>query len=103
MSQRVLAKLAFDRAHGLWALGDATAALGALARGTPPELADSLVVPSKLGPQAQIPRLIIGVPVLIGSPHQNLILGTAVLYRLGQTGAALSWAMALERSEGLFP
>ena len=94
ISPRVLAALARVRGEGLWALGDASAALRALRSGVPPRVARTLTVPAGLLRSPSLPPLSDPEPVLIGSAARNLALGAAALQALGRPNAAKSWAVA---------
>ncbi len=93
ISRRVLAWSGQTRAAGIWALGDASAALRALRTGAPPDIGD-LPVPAGLRAPPRVP--LDPGPVLIGDPALNLLLGAEALDALGQPAAATAWRAALE-------
>lgn len=89
ISFRVVAALAWRRAEGLWALGDASGALAALRAGIPE--GERLPVPPDLRRPPRAPPLVGESPILLGHPERNRALGEWALEQLGRTDDAARW------------
>jgi hypothetical protein len=90
ITPHVLAHLAFSRAAAAWALGDASAAIAALAVGAPgqrPATPAGLRRPPNTPPMLPEPEAL----TLIGSPAHNASLGKALLEGLGHGALAAQW------------
>ncbi len=85
ITRNVLAALAFDRVATLWALGDMSGALTAL-RDDP-----SLPVPRGLARPVNAPPLQHLFPVLIGSAHENRLVGKEWLLMTGHAAESGQW------------
>ena len=90
ISRRVLARLARDRAAGLWALGAPRQALIALRADIDPEVAQELPVPDAptpvSGPLPSAGRH------LIGASRANVQIGAEALRRMGELTLAAAWS-----------
>jgi len=92
ISYRVVAGVAWRRAEGLWALGDASGALAALRAGIAE--GERLPVPPDLIRPLKAPPLVGDGPLLLGHPDRNRTLGAWALEILGRTDDAARWRPA---------
>lgn len=92
ITRRVIAAERQRRGEGLWLMGEAGAALAALADDATLPRPAALTVPAR-----RMPLRAGGDPVLIGDPLLNRASGAAILRACGQPAAAEAWLSAAPR------